>query len=123
MSVIVDIKTLLTAIETYIYLGDYPDTPDNLLVIYETSGRDPDKCMDGGKYEKPSFQVYVRNTSYATGISNCEAIKDVLSLISNTTINDNFYLSIRQRGDIMRLGKDYKNRVEFTLNFDCEIIR
>lgn len=121
MGVIVDMKTLL---DSGTYLGDMPDTPDNVQVLFETGGNSPDLTLDGNSvYENPTFQVRVRNTSYASGITACETIKAALAKVSNVTINGSKYLLVRQTTDILPLGRDTKNRIEFSMNFRCVVAK
>lgn len=121
MGVIADIKTLLTSLETNIYLGDRPPIPDNLICLYEAGGFPPINVFDNTYFEQPTFQVLVRDTSYSNGVSRCEAIKEVLHMTANTTINSRFYTSINLEGDINALGRDDHDRAEFTLNFVAQI--
>ena len=119
MSLTADIKTLLTGINTNIYRNDRPDTPDNLIVIYNTGGQ-PALHSVGVKspsLEKPTFQVLVRNTSHDTTETQVEAVKDALDGLTKTTINGTLYEVIFLEGDIIHLGKDDRERTQFTINF------
>lgn len=124
MGLIADVKTLLSSIDTTnCYLGDMPDSPDDVLCIYETGGYPAELNLNGDAIDRPTFMIKVRNTTHAGGITKCELIKAALSSVSNTTINGHFYLSIRQQSDILSLGKDARNRSEFSINFKAEIAR
>lgn len=121
MNLISDIKSLLTGLESNIFLGDKPDDPHALIALYHTGGYNP--LIDHGKNatDRPTFQVLVRDLSYSAGLARCEAIKAALNGITNQTINGSFYLSIRQQSDILSLGRDTRNRCEFSINFRTQI--
>ena len=118
-----DIKTLLISISPTIFLGEIPDTPDNLVCIFFAGGMPPVHSFDGRTYERPSFQVRVRNTSAATAIQWAEQAKDALDGINDLTINSTRYIDVSQAGDIMPLGKDAKGRTELTINFNTKTQR
>ncbi len=117
MGLTLDVKTLLTSIDSNIYIGEMPTTPDNITCLFESGGFAPDLTHDGGIYQKPTFQVRVKDLVYATAIIKLEAIKLALCNVSNVTINGTKYLSIRQTSDIMPFGRDANNRAEFSINF------
>ena len=121
MNLIADIKTLLVGIESNIFLGDKPDAPDNLICIYPSGGYNPLIDQIRSIIDRPTFQIIIRDTSFSSAITRCEAIKLTLNGISNQTIGGSFYLSIYQQGDILPLGKDSRNRIELSINFRTQI--
>lgn len=126
MSLLADMKTLIpsgVATATSIYLGDYPDTPDNIVALYHSGGADPSHTFSSREFEEPTFQVRIRNVSFAMAETKANAIKDVLDGLTEQSINGNRYLSIFQQGDILPLGKDSKNRTELTLNIRVKVKR
>lgn len=118
-----DMKSLLTSIETSIFLMDKPDSPDNLLCLYFTGGANPSHAFDSKQYEEPTFQVIVRNLNASTAITKAEAVKDALDGKTELTINSTRYISVFSQGDILQLGKDAKNRMELSLNFRVKLKR
>ena len=123
MGLILDIKTLLTGIENNIFLGDMPDSPDIVCVLYESGGFNPQYILNQQlpQYEQPTFQVKIRDISYSNAINRLETIKNTISGKSNLTINGHLYYSITQLSDILPLGKDTKNRCLFSLNFTTKV--
>ncbi len=111
MALTSDIKTLLSGVSN-VYKGQMPATPDNSVCIYNTGGYA--RSLSGTELEEPTFMVKVRNTSYATGETLCNTVKDLLHGASTAKI-----LMIQQQGDIQDIGRDESNRQEFTLNFRC----
>lgn len=124
MNVIDDIKTMLTGIESNIFMGSMPDTPDSLICIYNTGGFDPVRTLKNDLFlQQPTFQIMLRDSTYQNGYERCNSIINVLDGITNNTINGHFYLSIMQSGDILPLGDDSKKRKLFSINFNTQIIR
>ena len=119
MGLTADVKVLLDDINATIYRNDKPDTIDNLMVISNTGGQPALHSM-GVKppsLEKPTFQVLIRNTSHDTAESQAEAVKNVLDGLTKRTINSNLYEVIFMEGDLIHLGRDDRERTQFTLNF------
>ncbi|MFA5432298.1 MAG: minor capsid protein [Candidatus Paceibacterota bacterium] len=111
MSLTTEIATLLTS-QTSVYIGSIPATPDNIVAIFLTGGFPRD--MSGTLVEEPTFQIRVRNASAATGETVCNTVKDLLHGKSSAAV-----LMIQQQGDILSLGRDEKNRSEWSMNFRC----
>ncbi len=106
------IKTLIASAATA-YIGNMPDLPANAVCIYPTGGYPQD--LAGSMTREPTFQIKVRNTSYATGYTLCETILDLLHGVNGTAD----FLLIEAQGDIMDLGRDQANRQEWSMNFRC----
>lgn len=103
---------------TDLFQGHLPDTPDNCVAIFETGGPAPNKDLP---LNKPTFQVIVRNASYATGRDKLEAIrtalhrKSNLSLVSGQTFA--YYILAQSEGG--HIGRDANGRDEFSMNFQA----
>lgn len=119
MSLLVDIGTLLTPINSNIYYNDLPDTPDNCLSLFYSGGQPSVHNLTTQKptIEKPTFQVRIRNTSCASAETQAELIKDTLNGKVSTTINGTLYEAIWLQGDIFNLGRDDRERTNLTVNF------
>lgn len=125
MGLLNDMSSLITS-ETNKCIGDIPDSPNNLICLFGTDGYDSQHQLGVSSapiFEQPTFQVYIRDGSYLSGNTRAEVIKDTLNGLVNQTINGNKYLSIFLMGDINPLGKDEKNRSEFTINFKTRVKR
>lgn len=114
MGLLADVKTFLTGISN-VSLGSLPDSPDNAVSIHRTNGYPRD--LSGNMVEEPTVMIKVRNTSYATGETLCNTIKDALHGQNNVTVNTNDILLIEQMGDINELGRDENNRQMWSINF------
>lgn len=120
-----DIKSILTRINPTIYRNDKPDKPGNLMVIYQTGGQPALHAMgvQPPSLEKPTFQVLIRNTSHDTAELQATQVKNILDGLTKLTINNTRYEVIFLEGDIIHLGRDDRERTQFTLNFVAWIKR
>jgi len=109
MTLLDEIETLLTG--TTLYIGCMPNSPDNVVGLFNSGGMPRILC--GTELEMPSFQVRIRNTSWATGQALCETIKDTLHGSTTSSI-----LLCEQSGDILDIGRDAQGRQEWTVNFN-----
>jgi hypothetical protein len=104
-----------------LFIAREPSTPDNTVTIYDTPGSPDKHDMEGDSIIcENSIQIRIRNKSYQTGWVLAEAIRDVLSPISNTTINSTKYLSIFHQNGPFVLEWDDNNRVILIMNFNIE---
>lgn len=126
MSLTEDIKTLIpsgAAAEADVFRGEMPDSPDNLVCIFQTGGVNPSHSFDARQFEEPLFQIMIRNTSYDIAFTKAEAIKDALEGQTELVIGGNTYLSIFMQGDILSLGKDTADRTKLSINFKTKVKR
>lgn len=112
MSLTSDLEGKLSGVSN-LYVGDLPTTPDNVVGIFLSGGYPRD--LTGNYVGEPTFQIRVRNTSYSTGETLCDTIKDALHGVHNS---GNFLL-IQQQGDTLDLGRDANDRHEWSINFRC----
>ncbi|GAG57459.1 unnamed protein product, partial [marine sediment metagenome] len=120
-----DIKSILTRINPTIYRNDKPDTVDNLMVIYQTGGQPALHSMgvQPPSLEKPTFQVLIRNSCHDAAELQATQVKNILDGLTKLTINNTRYEVIFLEGDIIHLGRDDRERTQFTLNFVAWIKR
>lgn len=80
---------------TDLFLGEYPDAPDELIALIETEGPGPTYTMDrtGPSAVMPRLQVLVRALDYPTARSRAQAIYDLLAGIVNTALSGVRYTS------------------------------
>lgn len=110
-----EIKVILGS-PTSLYIGTYPSSPDAITALYRSGGLP--RGLTASKMEQPTFQVRVRDSSYASGEARCDAIKDLL----HNYVGGKFLL-IQQDGDILSLGRDQNGRTEWSMNFSCKYVR
>lgn len=121
MALLEDMKTLIAAIETNIKIGEMPDVPDNAIALFRSGGADPTHSFESRLFSNPTFQVRVRNISYAMAETKAQQVALALDGLTEQTINGTRYISIMQQSDLLPIGKDSKGRSEFTLNFQARV--
>lgn len=105
-----------------IQYGQMPDEPDNVTTLNFYGGNTPTRSLGKAKptVREPYIQVRVRNKSYFNCISTIEKHIEVLEAISGE-YGKKTITKLTQTGDIIPLGRDSKNRYEFTINFIIQI--
>lgn len=102
--------------------GQVPDSPDNITVLNFTGGNSPTRSL--GKFKptvkEPSIQVRVRNKSYFNALDIINKQIEILEKVSGE-YGDKTIMKLSQIGDVIPLGRDTKNRYEFTINFIIQI--
>lgn len=106
-----------------VYVDNEPSDPDNVLTVYDTSGRDGGRTMyDGERQENHGFQVRIRSSDHKTGFTRARAI--AVTLDRNVydevvTLDGTAYLvhAVSRTSDVIRLGKaPGSKRSLFTIN-------
>lgn len=107
---------------TNLYKTRQSDSPANQTVIYDTGGAEPERYLP---LASPSFQILVRNTSYATGYGVVQDIVDALHQQTNVQLVDeeNYFYYIFLMGEPAHIGRDEKGRHEWSINFISETRR
>lgn len=117
--------TLPTASGSWpIAVSQEPDTPDEAITLYDTSGRiDGRTHVDGEIQEFPGLQVRVRSANPVTGYTKAQAIAVALDQsirLTNVTIGANVYkiYAITRTGTVNAIGKEIETskRNLFTIN-------
>jgi len=105
---------------TDIFVSSLPESPDNCIALFENSGVEANKYVP---LENPSFQVLIRNTSYATGRAKAEDVKDVFLRKNNVelTTGGTHALFIHPVADVGYIGRDKNDRHEWSINFNMRI--
>jgi len=124
-----DFKDHLVAkgVTTPITKSGMAEEPDDAIALYEYGRGPANKVV--GLYPK-GLQVRVRATSYATGRALLQTIEDELTKIGDEfnqseyaggiEINGNRYNKVRDLGGVNPMGRDEKDRIEMTQNFEVE---
>jgi len=106
-----------------IFVGHMPDSPNDVLCVYDTSGNRNGRIMSTGEnIDKPGFQLRVRADDYAEAYSKINEITTYLSTIKMNVvaISGTSYKihSVTKIGTILSLGQetDSHRRCEFTMN-------
>ena len=107
-------------VNTNIFVDRLPDNTNNVISVFTTGGSTPDIDLP---IPYPSFEVLVRNISAQTGYEIAESIADLLHRTYNSTLlsGGNYYYSILLQGEVNLLGRDEKDRIEYSVNFRCRV--
>jgi hypothetical protein len=116
----IEIDGVDLALGTNFFKGYLPDDEDDCVAIFDTGGLEPDMELPTGD---PTFQILVRSSSYETAHTTIQAIADLLHQKRNETIGSTYYYFIYLMGEPGHIGRDTKNRDEFSANFHCRIRR
>lgn len=107
-----------------IFADGEPDTPDSVITVYNTVGRQGGRVMPGGeRQEHHGVQVRVRDPDSQGGYAKARAIAvafDESVRLNSVTIGASVYLvhSVSRVGDVFALGKETptSKRNLFTIN-------
>ena len=123
MSILFDIRSLLTGINSDIYMNDIPDTPNNCLFIYGNGSNGSIYKLGGRSYEQFGFNVEARNASYETAYDEIKQVKSLLDSTIQQTINDTIYMSFYLQENINSNGRDNRERIRLSLRYIAFIQR
>lgn len=107
-----------------IYVSDEPNSPDNAITLYDTSGQNDGRSMiDGEVQEHPGVEVRIRSSTHEIGFAKAAVIAEILAMTiyqNTVVISTNQYLvhSITRKGTINYLGRENptSKRQLFTIN-------
>lgn len=121
MSMIDDIADYIDSNTSYtvgtnIFEDRVPGSPINCIVVRDTGGSELDGD-DTAKLKRPTFQVYVRNTSHSTGEALIRSIKTLLHEVIETDIGNTHFLNIFAVSEPGHIGQDDAGNDEWTVNF------
>ena len=99
-----------------------PDTPDNLIGVYDTGGAEPSRDIPTGD---PTFQIVIRNEAYEDGYDLAQEIVTLLHQKRNLELveGETYFYYLYLMGEPGHIGRDDKGRDEFSINFLCKIKR
>lgn len=108
-------QSLVTTISTDIFLDVRPDTPDNLVSVFEYAG-EPSTIHDDLSRR---IQILVRNKSYAAARAKAWAIHAILDKPEARTLTMNGRRAwVRALQTPFKLETDASNRVIFVFNLE-----
>jgi len=112
-------------IATNLFLSKMPDTPDVCVCIYENQGSGP--LMTFGataiQVDRPSVQISVRaaRDDYATARDLAQALRTLVSGITNVTSSGVTILRVEPTGSFYPLSVDQLERPRVVFNLDCHV--
>lgn len=107
-----------------IYVGAEPNTPDSVVTLYDTAGRDDGRVMsDGERQEHHGVQIRLRDPDHQSGYLKARAVALALDqdiAQSEQTIAGTTYTvhAVSRTTDVISLGKEVpkSKRNLFTIN-------
>lgn len=106
-----------------VFKGWEPETPDQVLTLYETGGL-PNQPRDDaltGALDQPSFQLRIRggqtSTGYPAARTKLAAARTALEGMSPGTFSGRYYCQVTANSEPISLGHDESHRPRLVLNF------
>lgn len=108
----------IAVLGTNLFYSYLPESPDACVSVLDTGGLEPDKYLPT---KEPTFQVFIRSTSYALGRAKLDLVRDALNKVSGEDlgVGGTFFLYIFAISEGGHLGRDDANRDLFSINFKC----
>lgn len=123
MTWIVDLADHIAAedgLSLTVTVNDRPDTPADIISLYSYPGLAAEHVSNQfAKYRRPRVQVQVRSTDHETGLTNIEAVYDVMNRLQNTYVAGRWYRSVQPLGDPAFLRRDANDNWIFY--FDSQV--
>ena len=103
-----------------LFVGHQPNSPVNCITVIDTGGMKPPIDFDS---KKPTFQVLIRNSDYATGRVLLDSVRTALHNLYGVELvtGSNFFHSINAMSEGGHIGRDEKGNDEFSINFQAYI--
>jgi hypothetical protein len=111
-----------------VYSTNEPDSPDDCITVYDTTGRDYGRDHLGERSEHPGIQVRIRASDAYDGFKKAQAVAVAmdrvvrqtvdLDALVGTGITQYFVYEISRTGNVLPLGKEMpaSERTLFTIN-------
>ena len=105
-----------------VYVGFLPESPDDLIVVSDTTGAKDGRLMVGETIFHPGIQIRIRSLDYVAGYTKAQDIFKALDKIKNLNVVVNQstvrIAAFTKSSDILNLGTDpeTRRRQGFTIN-------
>lgn len=110
-----------------IIVASMPESPDNIVAVYEHSGQSPDFTMGAGGivFDYPMIQIISRGAPdiYQTPRAIADEIRNLLAAVTEVVVSGVNFMRIEPVGNLNHLGQDAKRRNLISANFKCQIQR
>lgn len=119
MTLIEEIATLLQTngigtIGTDLYVSYLPADKCPAIAVIDTGGMVPDIDLPT---KEPTFQVFIRSTSYDAGKAQLDAIRALLHQSRNKTLTTTYYYYLYALAEGGHIGVNEAGQDEFSINF------
>lgn len=126
-AVAIDIKDMIAAESslgltggTNLFMSSAPESPDNLVAVYDISGPTPDLSLDNRNYFRDGVQIMVRDNSYIEAMTKAWAIITFLQGRAGETWNSVYYALIRTIMTPELLEWDSNNRAKIIFSIEAQ---
>lgn len=109
----------IASLGTSLFKGYLPDDPDTCIAVLDTGGVLPSRDIPT---KKPTFQVFIRATSYAAGKGKLDAVRAALHQQRNLQLipSGTYFYYIYALAEGGHLGRDDNGLDLFSINFGAE---
>ena len=104
----------------------YSFIPDNaearVVLVRDTGGPQPDQYIP--EIKSPTFQIFIRSTTYEAGKDLLQQIRDLLHATYNTYLIPGgvYFRRIHAQSEGGHLGRNEAGHDEFSINFICSVV-
>lgn len=104
---------------TSLFKSYMPESPDACISVLDTGGLEPSIDIP---VTNPTFQVFIRSTTYSAGRNQLDSVRSVLHKQMNTQLVPNgiYFYYIFAISDGGHIGRDDNGRDMFSINFRCK---
>lgn len=103
-----------------VYVGNRPDTPNDIIAVFDTSGDVQGKDGEGVVHEHPGIMIHVRAMEYAAGYEKIVAIALALaaSVSATVTVDTETYAvgPFTRRAGVIPMGRVDNDRYLWSIN-------
>lgn len=110
-----------------VHYADEPDLPDNVITVYDTTGKADGASMhDGYVWEHQGIMVRVRAATHRQGWRKADEVRETLArglYYENVTINQSTYqlVCMGDVGSILPNGKESPNSARRVFTINCTV--
>lgn len=103
---------------TSLFIQEMPETDDDGPTTVIAVERGTTMLVGGnGKVDMPGLLVGVRASTFGAAWDQCEAVRELLRAITNTTIQGTYFLGVAADGPLEDAGRDEKSRRQIMCRF------
>lgn len=108
-----------TAVGTDLFIQQVPATPNLCTMIFQYTGRPPERLHSGVGDDMPGLQVRTRAAAgdIGAGEARAKAAQNALETISNESLSGTTWKECVPQGSPAPIGEDDDHRPEWTQNF------
>jgi len=100
---------------TNLFYSYLPDSVDACVAVMDTGGMTPDIDLPT---KEPTFQVFIRSTTYDLGKAKMNTVRNELHRLMNTTLSGGTYVyNVFALSEGGHIGRNERGLDEFSINF------